>query len=653
MKFFWIEIENYRQYKGNIKMDFSVSNSKNFTVIQGVNGAGKTNLINAITWCLYGFESHLMKSKEQLGKVNENVVLALQEGEKTSAKVKITLGDNDPEFMIERECVVEKIDGKIWLRERIPRAWRVINKDWVAIKSPETMVRSLLPEKIHEFFFFDGERLDNFFRRGSAENVKEAILDVSQIQLLETTIIHTKRVRNQIVDEARSKTPDIEKIQKEINSVESGKEYNENKLSEINTELNIISLEINEKKDFLRSSSQDKIKSLQEKRDLIERQIKQNKKTLESYKQDCNQNLLLMGGPIISFNEIEKTMKIINDKYESGELPPKIRDVFLRELLERGDCICGSDLVNDDEAKNRILELLKKTGFSKIAKQVTEGKFILENIIRNIPSQINRQNEIRQRISDLHDLIKENKEELNMISEEIQGYDIEEVRRIESRLSELETRKAKKHQDQGVIQDQINRAERLLKELDKKLEKELKNNKDYTDLVTKRDICHKVIDVVSEIKEELINEVREKIETNTNDYFKNLIWKKEAFSQVTIDMDYHLSVKNRHGSEVLGSLSAGERQVLALAFLSALRGISGFSAPVFIDTPLGRISGEPRCNIADLLPKYLEEIQVTLLVTDEEYTNAVRSRLLPYIGHEYRLDYSEKESSTKVVNYSE
>ena len=53
-----IKIENFRQYKGPIDLKFSLDKNKNFTIIRGTNGAGKTNLLNAITWCLYDDELH-------------------------------------------------------------------------------------------------------------------------------------------------------------------------------------------------------------------------------------------------------------------------------------------------------------------------------------------------------------------------------------------------------------------------------------------------------------------------------------------------------------------------------------------------------------------------------------------------------------------
>jgi len=93
--------------------------------------------------------------------------------------------------------------------------------------------------------------------------------------------------------------------------------------------------------------------------------------------------------------------------------------------------------------------------------------------------------------------------------------------------------------------------------------------------------------------------------------------------------------------EGIGTLSAGERQVLALSFMAALNSVSGFDVPIIIDTPLGRISKEPKKSIARNLPKYLKGEQVTLLVTEEEYTPEVRASLSGRVGKSYVIEFKE------------
>ena len=48
-----ITLRNFRQFKGEHHIKFSVDPQKNVTVIMGENGSGKTTLAQAFTWCLY------------------------------------------------------------------------------------------------------------------------------------------------------------------------------------------------------------------------------------------------------------------------------------------------------------------------------------------------------------------------------------------------------------------------------------------------------------------------------------------------------------------------------------------------------------------------------------------------------------------------
>jgi len=148
-------------------------------------------------------------------------------------------------------------------------------------------------------------------------------------------------------------------------------------------------------------------------------------------------------------------------------------------------------------------------------------------------------------------------------------------------------------------------------------------------------------------------EIRTKVEQKTKEYFFNLHWKGEEFGDVKINENYEIELVGQYGAPKLGTLSAGERQILALSFMAALSGVSGFDAPVIIDTPLGRISGEPKEKISMSLPRYLKDSQLTLLITDQEYTPVVRNHMKERIGKELELRYDENEMRTDVVELGE
>ena len=97
-----IELENFRQYGGKIELEFNTDSKKNIVVILGVNGAGKSNLYNAITWCLYGVEEHSKHRDGALKRLNESKREAMETQDYANVGVKITIGGASP-LIVERK----------------------------------------------------------------------------------------------------------------------------------------------------------------------------------------------------------------------------------------------------------------------------------------------------------------------------------------------------------------------------------------------------------------------------------------------------------------------------------------------------------------------------------------------------------------------
>lgn len=98
-----------------------------------------------------------------------------------------------------------------------------------------------------------------------------------------------------------------------------------------------------------------------------------------------------------------------------------------------------------------------------------------------------------------------------------------------------------------------------------------------------------------------------------------------------------------------GDLSAGERQLLAVALLWGLARAAGQPLPVVIDTPLGRLDRSHRDRLLDRYFPHASH-QVILLSTDTEIDQPSRQALNPFIGREYRLEF-EDGATTIVAGY--
>ena len=94
-------------------------------------------------------------------------------------------------------------------------------------------------------------------------------------------------------------------------------------------------------------------------------------------------------------------------------------------------------------------------------------------------------------------------------------------------------------------------------------------------------------------------------------------------------------------------LSAGERQLLAVAILWGLAKASNSAAPTIIDTPLGRLDSEHRKNLVEQYFPQASE-QVILLSTDEEFNPRYLKKINPYLSRSYLVAYDQKNNGSKV-----
>lgn len=128
-----------------------------------------------------------------------------------------------------------------------------------------------------------------------------------------------------------------------------------------------------------------------------------------------------------------------------------------------------------------------------------------------------------------------------------------------------------------------------------------------------------------------------------------LLRKTNLITNLQIDPEtYSVELTGADGETLMAhELSAGERQLLAVALLWGLARSSGQPLPVVIDTPLGRLDGSHREH---LLERYFPQAshQVILLSTDTEVDEDALELLRPHVGLSYRLDFDPSTNATTV-----
>lgn len=132
--------------------------------------------------------------------------------------------------------------------------------------------------------------------------------------------------------------------------------------------------------------------------------------------------------------------------------------------------------------------------------------------------------------------------------------------------------------------------------------------------------------------------------------FKQLIGKTELITRIRLDPEsLEMSVDTNEGDgQPIERLSAGERQLLAVAILWGLSQIAQRDVPLVVDTPLGRLDGFHRERLArNYFPAAAH--QVVILSTDEEFDSDLRVLIEPFISREYLIEFVEEEHGSRIT----
>jgi DNA sulfur modification protein DndD len=647
IQIFKIELNNYRQFQGVEEIPLQTSPDKHINVIEGQNGSGKSNILNAITLCFYDEEPHIDENDERgLGAdpiANLKELEKVEVGDSVRGHIEITLGKDEPQYVFTRKFRTAKVGDDeynsitedLQLRQRF-------GADWQNVENPNTRLREILPTRVHQYFLFDGEQLDKFFEEGYTERVKDAVLDVSHIQLLERGIDHLNAVQKDLRKEAsdvegkpQELHAEYEEAQDDLEELKQEEEDLEKNIEEANEQIEDIDQE-------LADSTDPDVREKQQRRRYLNERLEDREEELQNAREDAAISLSRAGPVAYNQDALAYTIEQFRERESSGQEPPDIPEWWLEQLLDEGECICGTDIDSEEEKREHLEQFKEK--ITEAASNSVNGRRKVQRALDRGDDLVDDAKERKRRVEDIKDDIDAINQELREISAELESKTIPDdvdVSELEKQRKRIDGRIKDMREDLGQLRGKIEQQKELVEERKDEWQREVEREKKHETIIRKISFVENAQKKVEGIEKEILEQVRTETEDSLQKFFNDLIWKDEPYD-IELTDDYEVHVYGPSGEKNLGSLSAGERQVLALSFMSALAQISGFSAPILIDTPLGRISSKPKKRIAQNVPNYLKDTQVTFLMTDEEYTDEVRAFLKDKVANEYYLDYADE-----------
>ncbi len=636
-------LDNFRQYYGQQRLQFARGNKQNITVLHGVNGAGKTSLFLALNWCLYG------EGVDNVGElISKEAISRAKVNEQVQTTVELTFFHEGERYLVRRILSGRKQKNGTCETESEPTFTMLrtgADGQSLRVTNPIRTINTVLPSNVRTYFFFDGEKIDNFARAEAAKEVKDAIYLIFKLEILDRAKRHLEETAKRNRSKLREYADDeLKKLIRDDEKARAERKKTRERCGEI--EEAIVSAQKKIKDISARLREMENVKPLQQRRDDLNEFLQYHREELNKVTVQIRD--LASGGHFATaYPAIEKALHILQEKRKRGELPSGIREPFVKDLIEQMKCICERPITNGSPEHNQLLVLLKSQLPSKLEDNVMNTQAALLLFKERVESHRQDLDHARQQRSSLIEEINSHEAELDEIQNQLKGSPLEEVRKLEAQRAEFQADIDRYNLDKGGLVERIKTLSQQIEKLDKQISQAKKEESQAQFFEIKMDLAQKAADSIDDMYDRFADANRRNIETKTREIFKRLAWKENHFQDVLLDENFNLEVIDRYGTPSRSEFSAGERQILSLSFITAMSRISDGKAPLVMDTPFGRLSSQHRNNITEHLPDLSE--QLVLFVTDEELRGQARKNLKARIGAEYSLNFDHDTSCTEII----
>lgn len=637
MKISRLTLHNFGIYANTNQFDFD--SDKRVTLIGGMNGRGKTTILEAILLVLYGRRSFaFVESKKSFPNYLKNLVNRADGTNMTSIEMLFEHSSDEDKnyYKVKREWSLHLSNNTLKTSVYKNNTFdQVLSENW------SMFVEEMLPSAIAPFFFFDGEKISELAVSDDDNYMLKSVKTLLGIDVLDQAISDIQRI---ITSKKKTIKSDIHA--KEI-ALYDEKIKNANSLAKAANEtlghLKIENINLSEKlekaeNDFISMGGNlaSNRKELMNKKIAIEDTLeKLNIQLTEIVSEDLPLLLVLpLLNEILHASNQEREQKGI--KAALAQLPS-----LYREFDETNDKAINFEefiqFVNSRSKDVPMVYNLSEASYSQ-----------LKMLCDSLPKR--QKSEALHILEQRMDLLKQLAVAENYLSINVDETSTSiQYKNILALTTELATIREKLRIAQEEYHSQNARIDNLKSEQLKVIEKAVSSLENVDE--TKRVIAYakRTLHVLQDYKIHLqLAKTRYLAETMTK-CFKQIVTKKNLIGNIEIEPEtLKFIYLNPNGEQInRSSFSAGEKQLLMIAMLWALGICSKKQLPVIIDTPLARLDSAHR---ESLITNYIPEAseQTILLSTDSEINGKYYDLLRPYVGQEFTLKYNDLTQQTIV-----
>jgi DNA sulfur modification protein DndD len=652
MLFRELVLENFGSYLGkntiNLLPETSGEN-RPIILIVGMNGGGKTTIMDAMRLALYGSRAQCStRGNLSYGDFLDQCVsrhTPLADKARIELAFQVAEDGNLLDIRIVRYWERNPKDGKDTLG--------ILVNDWAdktLLNTWDEYIENLLPLGISNLFLFDGEQVKELAEQETPPvGVFDAIQSLLGLELAERLAADL----DVLVSRKRRDVATTKQLAA-IDEIEAKLEQQQVELREVGGELERV-------------------------KEKLQTAIEQEEQAFDKFVQE--------GGKIAAQGQqLNLESKALADRIEqqrqemrelaAGSLPLALISPLLTQLQSQGEIElrhhqgeAALDILLDRDRK--LIDYLQQ-------------QQVLADLITDIQAFLERENQqlAGEMLPEESAWLNTDEEVLSQLDNIMKSdLDLNRVTTLQTQLTKLETEldfldrqiaEAASPEEYARLKEQEATARKLVselkaeqisgkrryEELDRIITRTKQELATYTETNIKLKNSQHTIESIAKVKatlqifkEKLTRKKINKLENEVTECFRYLLHKSELIHRVTIDSTtFTLTLHDREGKLLpKHRLSAGEKQLLAIALLWGLARVSGRQLPIAIDTPLGRLDSSHRSNLIERYFPAASE-QVILLSTDTEIaeTEVAKLRAQGAITREYTLVHDASLQRTEV-----
>lgn len=634
-----LELENFRQYIGSQTIEFSTDKEKNVTVLIGVNTSGKTTLVRAFEWVLYGTNEFDDKNL-----LNKNIAENMQVGETKAVKGALTIehdsGAGEPiTYVIERKqiytCTGTSVranvsEAKISYFQPDGQTKTILNTDF------NTNIERILPRRLANYFFFGGERVGNI---ATKSDIEESVQGLMGLDVLKNAMSHLRTVINKL-KKSLDFSGDSRAIetQNKLNGALAREQECRDELNTVTEQLEYYQAEKEKYAALLRANEE--TAAAQKRREQLDTIIKALEERIARDKKDLVSAFSRNSFAFFSLPILKKTVEMLNNSEDETESVPEMTAASIDYILKRGVCICGTCISEGSAAEKYLLCEKAKQPPESIGSLVRRYR---EQAMDYIFSSDNYYEAIESRIATLRADQRElglHIDERTSLDESLKG--AKDVSTLEQQYQTAERRVKEFDKRKASLLETIGSCKRDISNYEKALETLTKANQKNVRISLNIDYAQTVFDWVSEAYYSRESIVRGKLEEKVNANFGMMY---HGSRTVTIDDKYRVKY-----IDVTTEESDGLKAVKSFAFVSglvdlakeALNSDSSKEAntnpqyyPLVMDAPFSNVDEIHIKNISAILSRSAEQVIIAVMQKDWEPAAEI---MAPLVGRSYRIE---------------